>query len=338
MRTAFIRMSTALLFTAPATTVVGQTIETLTRDGNASLRGLSAVSDQVVWVSGSNGRVGRSVDGGRNWVWATVGGHEKTDFRDIEAFDDKTAVVMGVAEPGVILRTVDGGTNWTTVYIDSSKGVFLDAMDFLPEGRGVAVGDPIDGRLYLLETVDFGKTWRRIPTGPSTALREGEAFFAASGTNVRMLPDGRWVAVTGGKSSRLLTGVEAFELPTLQGRQSTGANSIGVSSSGGRWMVVGGDFSSDTTRDSNCHFSDDGGVTWKTPQQGPSGYRSCVEAVSVNSWLACGTSGVDLTLDDGSNWRKISGEGFHVCRRAKAGSAVFLAGAKGRVARLAMER
>ena len=337
MRTVFIRLSTTLLFTASAMTGVGQRIETLTRDGNASLRGLSAVSDQVVWVSGSNGRIGRSVDGGRNWMWATVGGHEKTDFRDIEAFDDKTAVVMGVAEPGVILRTVDGGANWTTVFIDSSKGVFLDAMDFLPDGRGVAVGDPIDGRLYLLETVDFGQTWRRIPPELSTALREGEAFFAASGTNVRMLPDGRWLAVTGGSNSRLLTGVESFDLPTLQGRQSTGANSIGISSSGGRWMVVGGDFSSDTLRDSNCHFSDDGGFTWHTPQAGPGGYRSCVEPVSENNWVACGTSGVDLTLDNGRNWRRISVEGFHVCRKSKAGSTLFLAGSKGRVARLVME-
>ena len=46
---------------------------------------------------------------------------EQLDFRDIEAFDGITAVIMGVGEPGLILRTEDGGANWRTVFIDSTK-------------------------------------------------------------------------------------------------------------------------------------------------------------------------------------------------------------------------
>ncbi len=33
---------------------------------------------------------------------------EKTDFRDIEAFDATTAIIMAIAEPAYILKTVDG--------------------------------------------------------------------------------------------------------------------------------------------------------------------------------------------------------------------------------------
>jgi photosystem II stability/assembly factor-like uncharacterized protein len=84
-------------------------VEILTSGTKTSLRGLSVVNDNVVWVSGSNGTVGRSNNGGKNWNWFTVKGFEKTEFRDIEAFDASTAVIMGIAEPAHILKTTDGG-------------------------------------------------------------------------------------------------------------------------------------------------------------------------------------------------------------------------------------
>ena len=67
-------------------------IEILTTGTKTSIRGLSVVNDNVVWVSGSNGVVGRSNSGGKNWSWFTVKGYEKTEFRDIEAFDANTAI------------------------------------------------------------------------------------------------------------------------------------------------------------------------------------------------------------------------------------------------------
>src|SRR5215813_5378152 len=67
-------------------------IEMLTSGTNTSLRGLSVVNDNVVWVSGSNGTVGRTTNGGKNWKWVTVKGFEKNEFRDIEGFDGATAL------------------------------------------------------------------------------------------------------------------------------------------------------------------------------------------------------------------------------------------------------
>lgn len=104
-----------------------QSVELLTSGTKTSMRGLSVVDDNTVWTSGSNGMVGRSIDGGKNWKWFTVKGFEKTEFRDIEAFDDMTAIIMSIAEPAYILRTVDAGENWNVVFMDSSKGMFLDA-------------------------------------------------------------------------------------------------------------------------------------------------------------------------------------------------------------------
>src|SRR5450631_64163 len=123
-------------------------IEILAGGWHSSLRGLSVVSDKIVWVSGSNGMVGRSLDGGGTWQWITVPGNEKRDFRDIEAFDAKTAVIMAVAAPADILRTTDGGNTWKLVYENKTTGMFLDAMEFWNINSGIVVGDPINGRFF----------------------------------------------------------------------------------------------------------------------------------------------------------------------------------------------
>src|SRR6267378_2352679 len=52
-------------------------IQLLTTGPHTSLRGLSAVNDKIVWVSGSAGTVGRTFDGGATWTWSTVPGYEK---------------------------------------------------------------------------------------------------------------------------------------------------------------------------------------------------------------------------------------------------------------------
>lgn len=126
----------------------GQSIKFLTKGSNTSIRGLSVVNDKTVWVSGSNGTVGRSLDGGESWKWMIVSGFEKNDFRDIEAFDNLTAVIMGIAEPSYILRTVDGGETWKVVYENRTKGMFLDAMEFWNEQSGRVIGDPINGKFF----------------------------------------------------------------------------------------------------------------------------------------------------------------------------------------------
>src|SRR6476660_4572127 len=102
----------------------------LTQGNKISLRGLSVVNDQVVWVSGSNGTVGRSTNGGKDWKWLRVKGFEQSDFRDIEAFDAATALIMAVSKPGepaYILRTTDAGDSWKVVYENKTPGMFLDA-------------------------------------------------------------------------------------------------------------------------------------------------------------------------------------------------------------------
>ncbi|HUB61486.1 MAG TPA: hypothetical protein VL978_12320 [Puia sp.] len=312
-------------------------ITLLTTGPHTSLRGLSAASDKIIWVSGSAGTVGKSLDGGTTWTWITVPGYEKRDFRDIEAFDAKTAIIIAIAEPADILKTTDGGKTWKLVYENTTPGMFLDAMEFWNINSGIVVGDPVNGRFFVTRSFDGGDTWHDIPTRELPLADSGEGCFASSGTNVRNLDREEACFVSGGPNSRLFIRDKAIDLPILQGKATTGANSVAVKDhntlhGGQHLIVVGGDFTRDTLSEKNCFLTNDGGKTWIAPATPPHGYRSCVEYIGGNKVLCCGTSGVDISYDNGMNWQLITRTGFHVCRLAKKGHSVFLAGSGGRVA------
>jgi photosystem II stability/assembly factor-like uncharacterized protein len=316
-----------LLFIAPAS---AQSVKVLHTGDKISLRGLSVVDDKVVWVSGSTGKVGKSIDGGHTWKWFTVKGFEKNDFRDIEAFSETTAIIVSVGEPAYILKTVDGGKSWKTVYENKTKGMFLDAMDFSDKQTGVVVGDPINEIFFIAQTIDGGNNWTDVDSKYCPVADSGEACFASSGTNIRIINKNNFCFVSGGTHSNLITGFRRINIPIDQGRESAGANSIAFKDFN-NYIVVGGDFTAKDSSVKNCAITEDGGLTWKWPTQSPHGYRSCVEYISNNTWVSCGLNGVDISTDNGKTWKLISSESFHACRKAKNGKSVFLSGNNGNI-------
>src|SRR3954452_5435644 len=62
----------------------------------ARLRGVSAVSDTVVWASGTGGTVLRTSDGGVTWARLTVPDANQLDFRDIDAVGAESAYVLSI--------------------------------------------------------------------------------------------------------------------------------------------------------------------------------------------------------------------------------------------------
>ena len=198
---------------AIATTVFSQKkalpkVEILNTGVKTSIRGLSVVNNNIVWVSGNNGMVGKSSNAGKNWKWMVVKGFEKSDFRDIEAFDANIAIIMAIAEPenapAYILKTTDGGDTWKVVYENRTKGMFLDAMEFRDPKNGMVIGDPVDGRFFTAKTKDGGNTWNELAAEQRFVADSGEAFFASSGTNIRMPYNGSVVIASGGKNSTQL--------------------------------------------------------------------------------------------------------------------------------------
>ncbi|HCA59760.1 MAG TPA: glycosyl hydrolase, partial [Blastocatellia bacterium] len=97
---------------------IKQTVET-----KASFRGLSVVSERVVWASGTGGTVVRTADGGKSWSVMTVPGAEKLDFRDIEAFDANTAYILSIGngDASRIYKTTDSGKTWELQFTNKDE-------------------------------------------------------------------------------------------------------------------------------------------------------------------------------------------------------------------------
>lgn len=328
-----------LISVAGINTLLAQKVTVLQQGRATSLRGLSVVNDKVAWVSGSKGHVACTKDGGRTWNWQQVKGFEQSDFRDIEAFSDKEAVIMSSGTPALILRTADGGLSWQVKYHNRDTSVFFDAMDF--RGKyGCIMGDPINGRFVIFETFDLGMTWKQRDPSRSPTGRTGEAAFAASGTcfiinKSGLMRNNELMMVSGGSSANLMYALSTDKkwiqqsIPITHGQSSTGAFSVVTDSK--HWVVVGGDYTHDQHTDSTACFSDNAGKTWKIAKQTP-GFQSCVEYISGSKYISTGTAGTWYSKDGGLTWQKIDGNSFNVCAKAKSGKLILLAGNNGRIA------
>ena len=163
---------------------------------NSSFRGLSVVNNEIAWVSGSNGWVGVSLNGGTNWDFHQVKNFEQVDFRSLYAFSATKALIANAGSPATILITDDGGLNWKEVYRNESKEAFLDGVDFWNNSEGIIYGDPDQGKLAMLRTSDGGVTWKEFELSERPEVVAGEASFAASGTGIRCYDENKIILAT----------------------------------------------------------------------------------------------------------------------------------------------
>ncbi|MGO1243753.1 MAG: WD40/YVTN/BNR-like repeat-containing protein [Sphingobacterium sp.] len=319
------------MLAACLTGLQAQNVEMLTTLSGASFRGIACWGDEQIWVSGSGGKIGRSIDAGKTWHWISPAGYEAFDFRDIEVFSENAAVVLSAGSPAVILTTQNGGESWTEVFRDTRAEIFLDGMEF-DGNHGFIIGDPIDGAFQLLESKDRGKTWDDVSNVMYLFADDGEVAFAASGTSLHLKGKNLYLG-TGGVTASLFTrktrkpAVIKIPVPIIQGIASTGIFSIDC------WdqeniIAVGGDYMNDTVSTDAALISYDGGYNWKKPETTTSGYKSCVKYLTKERIIATGTSGTDISNDGGLNWRQISKDSFHCLAKGKSGDIVYLAGDK----------
>ena len=302
-------------------------VKVIARTPVKSIRGLSVVTDSILWASGTGGMVGRSTDGGSHWNWAQVRGCDSCDWRSLYAFDANKAIVLNAGAPAFIFFTGDGGHSWKQVFYDNRPGVFFDALQFFNEQSGIAIGDPLDNKFTVIRTHNGGRSWKADAAASLPAAAPGEAIFAASGTSLVTLPGNNVYFATGGNVARLFTSGtnwKAYTIPAAQGSSSTGIFSIAFLDRQ-RGIAVGGDYKQDTARKGNCLLTANGGRSWYAPITPPGGYRSCVAYITPQLLIATGTSGTDISEDGGKNWQK-AGDGFNVAAKARKGNMVYLAG------------
>ncbi len=322
-------------------------IKTVNTGNNATYRGLSVAADDAVWVSGSKGWVGRSVNGGDSWVFGQVSGYEQCDFRTVYGLDSNNAVIANAGSPAYILRTSDGGKSWERVYENKDSAAFIDGADFWNRKRGIMHGDPINGHMLLLHTRNGGKTWKEKGKSKCPKMKEGEASFAASGTSILCLRRNTVVVATGGMAANLRLSRNGgrrwrtIPTPMVAGISSTGIYSI-MPIAMWCWVIAGGDYKNDTATANNCYYTHNKGKIWTAPAHSTRGYRECLTVIDderpakkskTRTMIAVGPSGMDISADDGANWRRLNDEkGYHVIRPSNNQNKLFVAGSNGKLA------
>lgn len=333
---------------------------------DTNLRAVSSVvaaadtggGDVVVWASGSNGVVLRSVDGGRNWERLAVSGGEKLDFRGIWAFDAKTAYVMSVGDgdQSRIYKTIDSGRSWSKQYVGQRHEIFLDGLVCRSAKECFVVGDPVDTRFLFLRTVDgehwveyeredlpskteggapSGNTLSKTQSGPPTALKN-EGVFAASNSSLVLCGERDLFFGTGGPAARVFRSADSgrswsvMDTPILSGNASSGIFSLAC------WrdtlVAVGGDYQKPNASERVAAYSSDEGKTWRLAEQQPSGFRSAVLRRKDGALVAAGMNGTDVSLDGGAHWTRKSSSNLNAIF-VLPGRDVWAVGANGTVAR-----
>ncbi|CAA9963378.1 Oxidoreductase [Pyrenophora teres f. maculata] len=314
-------------------------------------RGLSPISEDVVWVSGTAGTVLRSTDAGLSWTNVSPPlpseNASNLEFRDIQAFSASAAVILSIGQGNLsrIYQTFDGGLNWKKTFVNDNAAAFYDCMAFEKrvgrQGHGVAMSDPVDGKFRLLETWDGGAHWSLVSNSSMPAALPGESGFAASGTCVEAAA-GRWYVATGGvdpgrvfytTSDNVSRGWRVSD-SKIAGGAAAGVFSVRFRDA---WhgVAVGGDFQKPNSNNASASWSNDGGVTWNRAISFPGGYRSGTSWIPGRRQMAVavGTSGSDFTVDGGRSWISI-GNGTFDAVECVSKDVCWASGSGGRVARL----
>lgn len=306
-------------------------------------RGLAAVGRKAAWVAGAKGTVLRTADGGRSWRNVSPPGAGELEFRDIEAFDSRRAVVLaiGEGEASRVFRTDDGGASWTESFRNTDPKAFYDCITFFDSRHGLALSDPVDGTYRILSTGDGGKSWKVLPNAGMPAALPGEAAFAAGGQClVSSGPKDVWLATGGGAAARVLHSADrGLNWTVADSTIPAGDPARGVFALAFRdrahGIAVGGDYRGDQVSPLAGAVSSDGGRSWQQSKTPPPAYRSGVAWLphSRSGALAVGPTGTDLTLDGGRSWRTVDTGSFDTVD-CTPDFGCWASGEKGRVARL----
>jgi len=272
-----------------------------------SLRGVSAVSRQVAWASGTHGTYLRTTDGGQTWIPAQVPDATAVDFRAVVAFSTDEAFLMsaGPRDQSRIYHTSDAGQHWQLQFTNTNPKGFFDSMAFWDPKHGIVLGDPISdekGKLKfeLLATED-GESWHAVPPSQLPEALEGEGAFAASNSCIALVEERRFSAAsgpersgasapaatddiwfaTGGKAARVFHSPdrgktwEVSNTPIVRGPESAGIFSIAFRDAL-HGVIAGGDYKHPDDDGPNLAFTENGGKTWTLSSLHPQAYFSAV--------------------------------------------------------------
>ena len=260
-----------------------------------------------------------------------------------------------------LYKTTDACKSWKLVMANEAPEGFWDALRLWTPKYGFLVGDPVEGKMTILERLfsDDDSLWDdysylaefvkvRIPH---------ESAFAASNSCLALgdftLEDGKfrnmWFA-TGGESGAWVRHMKfrnGGEPETFQ-TSITKVTGFPKTASGGIFslafrmdtfgIAVGGDYQKPNDSTGTAAFTTNGGKTWTASQTPPHGYRSAVAyAPTTKTWITVGPNGTDISTDDGKSWQPLKpspSDAPDADQNWNALSLPFVVGPKGRIGKL----
>ncbi|MFZ0731095.1 MAG: hypothetical protein WAM79_02105 [Candidatus Sulfotelmatobacter sp.] len=350
-----------LLFLLLAASAAAQSPRLQTSHTTESLRGVSAVSQRIIWASGTHGTYLRTINGGRTWTPAQVPGASTLDFRGVVAFSADEAFLMssGPGDQSHIYHTTDAGRHWQLEFTNANPKGFFDSIAFWDPHHGIVLGDPIpdeNGKLkFELLLTDDGQSWRRLPPAELPEALEGEGAFAASNTCLAIHSTASkhtwaeppsavhdpniWFA-SGGKAARVFHSTDGgkswqiLDTPIVHGPDSAGIFSIAFRSATDG-VIAGGDYKHPQADGTNLAFTHDGGKTWQLSSFHPQTYFSAATYGANNHLFVVAQDSI-LELDSAQNPRRVRlkknpGAAFNAIAACPQQGAIVV-GAKGLIA------
>ncbi|WP_272149557.1 WD40/YVTN/BNR-like repeat-containing protein [Tenacibaculum aiptasiae] len=289
------------------------------KQDSISIRAIQVISENELLYAGSKGALGLTQDGGKSWDIKRLNYNDSIipNFRSI-AMNKEGVFALSVANPALLFKV--NLEKDTLVYKEEHEKVFYDCMKFFDDGlHGIAVGDPTEDCPSILLTIDGGITWSKLPCEKLPKFEEGEAFFAASNTNIAIINKTVWIA-SGGSKARILKSVdygntwEVYNTPIVQGDGPQGIYSIDFYDEN-NGIAIGGNYSKEDDNYANKAITKDGGKTWTivANNQNPS-YKSCVQYVPNTNGkeiFAVGKTGVSFSNDGGISWKEVSKDKYY---------------------------
>ena len=289
-----------------------------------------------IWFGGTNSKAGFISFNNESETKIIKLQKENTDFRSI-GNTGIDILLLNAGSPANMykLSTFKNTSTNSLVYTESGDKVFYDSMFIdIKSGFGIVIGDPTEDCLSILLSEDYGKSWHKIPCSNLPKTADGEAAFAASDTNVKIIDDVIFI-ISGGKKSRLFKSSdkgktwEVFDTPIIQGDVMTGAFSMDFYSKR-KGIIVGGNYELQKDNSSNKAITKNGGKTWKLIGENEAfGYASCVQFMPKSNGrviYTCGTSGVYYSTNFGKTWHKILEDTDFYTLRFSSNKYIYLAG------------